>query len=80
MIWLDKQYQEPLRVEYYDRKNALLKVATFAGYQKLDRFWRAKTATMENVQTRKKTILNFEDRRLHAGLGTPDFDSGRLED
>jgi hypothetical protein len=80
VIWLDKQYQEPLRVEYYDCKNALLKVATFAGYHKLDRFWRAKTVTMENVQTRKKTILNFEDRQLHARLGTPDFDSGRLED
>jgi hypothetical protein len=80
VIWLDKEYQAPLRVEYYDRQGGLLKAATFAGYQKIDRFWRAKTVTMENAQTKKKTILTFEDRQLHAGLGAPDFDSSRLED
>jgi hypothetical protein len=35
---------------------------------------------MENIQTKKKTILTFEGRQVHAPLGAQAFDSARLED
>ncbi len=80
IIWLDKEYQNPLRVEYYDRKNVLLKIATLGGYGKHGRFWRASSMTIDNVQTKKRTVLVWELRQLPAPLAPQDFDSARLED
>jgi hypothetical protein len=80
IVWLDKQYQNPLRIEYYDRKNALLKIATLDGYQQFGKLWRAGSITMENVQTKKKSILAWGNRQLGLKLPGSEFDSARLED
>jgi hypothetical protein len=80
VVWLDKEFQNPLRVEYYDRRGALLKVASFAGYTRYARLWRASSVVMENVQTKKRSVLTFEKRQLRAALAPHDFDSARLED
>ena len=63
----------------YDRAGVLLKVATFDGYRRYGRLWRAETVTIENVQTRKSTVLRWEQRQLPADLAAEDFDSARLE-
>jgi hypothetical protein len=80
IVWLDKQYQNPLRIEYYDRKNVLLKTATLDGYKQYGRLWRAGSITMENVQTRKRSVLAWENRQLGIKLSAAEFDSARLED
>jgi outer membrane lipoprotein-sorting protein len=80
VVWLDKEYQNPLRIDFYDRKQTLLKTARFAGYKRFDRFWRPASITFENVQTKKKTILTFESRQLGVKLAPQTFDSARLED
>jgi outer membrane lipoprotein-sorting protein len=80
VVWLDKEYQNPLRIDFYDRKQALLKTATFAGYRRFDRFWRPASITFENLQTKKKTILTFDNRQLGVKLAPQTFDSARLED
>lgn len=80
VVWLDEEYQNPLRIEYYDRAGALLKVATFAGYRRHGRLWRAESVAIENVQTKKRTILRWEQRELPAGLASEAFDSARLGD
>jgi hypothetical protein len=80
VVWLDKEYQNPIRIEFYDRKQALLKIAVFSGYRRHDRFWRPTSITFESVQTKKKTILTFENRQLGIKLGAQGFDSSRLED
>ena len=80
VVWLDKQYQNPLRVEYYDRSGVLLKRASFQGYRAHGRWWRPDAVVMENLQTRKKSIIRWEDRRLGLKLAPAGFDSARLED
>lgn len=80
VVWMDKEYQNPLRIDFYDRRQALLKTAKFADYKRYDRFWRPATITFENVQTKKKTILTFDNRQLGAKLAPQTFDSARLED
>ena len=80
VVWLDKEYQNPLRIDFYDRKQMLLKTAKFTGYKRYDRFWRPATITFENIQTKKKTILTFENRQLGVKLAPQSFDSARLED
>lgn len=69
LVTLDKEYLAPVRVEYFDRKNALLKVAVFGGYRRHGRFWRFDRVRMDNVQTRKASILTAQDR--HVGLRLP---------
>jgi hypothetical protein len=80
IVWLDKQYQNPLRIEYHDRAGTLLKVATLEGYKQFGRLWRAGSITMENVQTKKRSVLSWENRQLGIKLPASELDSARLED
>lgn len=64
VVWTDKEYLAPLKVEYFDRKNELLKTATFSDYKKINNFWRAKKIVMQNHQTKKSSELVWSDRKL----------------
>lgn len=63
VVWLDKEYQTPLRIEYFDRNRELSKVAVFGSYSKFGRYWRASTITMENLRTKKENRSNFREAR-----------------
>lgn len=67
------------KVEFYDRKNALLKTLTYHGYQLyLDKHWRANEFEMVNHQTGKQTTLVFEDYNFKIGLSENDFSQNSL--
>ena len=53
----DKEYQNPLKIEYYDRKGDLLKVGLFKDYKKFGNHWRVSAIEMSNVQTKKRPSL-----------------------
>lgn len=80
IVWMDKEYLNALKIEYYDRKNELLKVAAFEGYAKVGKYWRWKVIRMENLQTKKKSVLTWENRQLGVTLPPQTFDSARLEE
>lgn len=80
VVWMDKEYMNPLKIEYYDRKNELLKVAHFESYKKIGKLWRFHVIRMENLQTRKKSVLTWDNRQLGLKLPPEIFDSSRLED
>lgn len=62
------------KIEFYDRKNALLKTLTYSNYQVYKtKFWRAGTLTMVNHQSNKETILNFNNYDFDAELSDEDF-------
>lgn len=80
VTWMDKQEYRPLRVQYYDRKNALLKTLTITGYrQYLGRFWRAGEMHMVNHQNGKSTILSWSDYQFRVGLTENDFNQNSLK-
>jgi outer membrane lipoprotein-sorting protein len=80
VTWIDQQEYRVQKVDFYDRKDALLKTLTFSGYrQYLGQYWRADDWYMENHQTGKTTRLTFENWEFRAGLDDNDFDSNRLE-
>lgn len=61
-------------VEFYDRKNALLKTLTYSGYQLYkNKHWRAATLKMVNHQSNKETVLNFGDYNFDTRLTAKDF-------
>ena len=80
IAWIDKQHYRVQRVEYYDRRNALLKTLNLSDYQQyLDKYWRADRMEMVNHQNGKKTILIWKDYRFKNGFGNRDFDRNSLK-
>ena len=67
------------KIEFYDRKNALLKTLTYSQYkQYLGKHWRANEFLMVNHQTNKETQLIFEDYAFKTGLSDTDFSQNSL--
>ena len=80
VVWIDKQEYRPQRVEFYDRKNALLKTLSHHDYHRhLDKYWRAHSMSMENHQTGKSTRLIWSDYQFQSGLTERDFDRNSLK-
>jgi len=61
------------RVDYYDRKNELLKTAIFSDYKKIKGVYRVGKIVMNNYQNGKKTILIWQEDRIDVGLRDKDF-------
>ena len=80
LAWINKAEYRPEKIEFYDRKNDLLKTLTFSGYkQYLNKFWRADTMTMVNHQNGKITILRWNDYAFKTGLSDRDFNQNALK-
>jgi len=80
IAWLDKEHYRPQQVEFYDRKDKLLKTLVYVGYQQyLDKYWRADEMQMENHQTGKSTRLVFSNYKFGVGLSDRDFDKNSLK-
>ena len=77
-VWYDQQHYRPLKVDYYDRKDALLKTLTYERYQAYGAFWRARAQLMVNHQTGKRTRVEFGEFRLDAGVTPGEFEVGHL--
>lgn len=79
LVWIDQQEYRPIRIEYYDRKDTLLKTLELRDYRRyLDRFWRAHEMTMRNQQTGKSTTLHFDDYDFGQGVSEASFNPKRL--
>lgn len=79
VVWVDQQHYRPMRIDYYDRKDVLLKTLTYSGYrQYLERYWRAHELTMTNHQNRKSTVLRIDSYRFRTGLQESALHPARL--
>ncbi len=80
VVWIDKTIYQPLKIEFYDRKNALLKTLDFVNYQQYkDQYWRVSEMKMVNHQTGKETDLIWENYRLDNNFTDRDFDRNTLK-
>ena len=78
--WVDQKYHQPRKLEYYDRRGALLKTQTFEDYKLYGgKFWRPQVQKMINHQTGKSTELRFGPFRFGTGLSDRDFVKGALD-
>ena len=79
LTWIDHDEYRFWKVDFYDRKNDLLKTLTFSDYrQYLDQFWRALVLDMHNHQTGKSTRLSYTDLQFRVGLTEADFTRNAL--
>jgi len=80
VAWLDKAEYRLWKVEYYDRKPALLKTLTMSQYAPyLSRYWRPGEMRMQNHQSGKSTLLTLTNYHLRTGLRDSDFHPGVLD-
>ena len=80
VVWIDKAEYRLQKIEFYDRKNALLKTLTAGKYEKyLQRYWRAMELVMVNHQTGKNTRLVYDNYQFRTGLRAADFNKNALK-
>ncbi len=80
IVWVDTEEFRVDRIDFYDRKDELLKTQTYHSYSEyLDKHWRADSWKMVNHQTGKSTDLLFENYQFKTGLTDKDFDKAALK-
>jgi outer membrane lipoprotein-sorting protein len=80
VVWLDKAMYQPIRIDYYDRKNAKLKSLVSSDWnQYLNKYWRPGFMNMVNHQTGKSTDLTWSNYQFKTGLSDRDFDRNTLK-
>ncbi len=80
LAWINKDRYVAEKIEFYDRKNSLLKTLTNNGHkQYLGQYWRPDEMFMENYQTGKSTILKWENYKFKTGLTDKDFSRNSLK-
>jgi outer membrane lipoprotein-sorting protein len=80
IVWLDKKHYRLLKVEFYDRKDSLLKELVNYEYTLyLKKYWRPMRTEMFNEQNGKSTELVTHQLNFNTGLSDSDFNNGRLK-
>ena len=78
--WIDKEHYRTMKIEYYDRKNSLLKTLDFIGYNEYPgNYWRADRFEMVNHQTGKSTSLLWTNYDFDSELDDSDFNQKALK-
>ncbi|HEX5170363.1 MAG TPA: outer membrane lipoprotein-sorting protein [Cyclobacteriaceae bacterium] len=79
VVWYNKENLRLEKIDFYDRKNALMKTLTYHNYKLyLNKHWRASEMEMENHLTGKATKLLFDNYKFKTGLDDQDFSQNSL--
>jgi hypothetical protein len=79
VVWWDKAEYRVQRIDFYDRKDTLLKTLTYHDYQEYQgAFWRPGRMMMVNHQNGKSTELIFGEWTLKSGTSDSEFTASRL--
>ncbi|MCJ8346743.1 outer membrane lipoprotein-sorting protein, partial [bacterium] len=72
-VYIDKEYMNPLKIEYFDRKGELLKTSTFSKYTKFGKYYRQGRIEMVNHQTGKQSNISWKGLALHKKYKSKEF-------
>jgi hypothetical protein len=80
IVWRDKAEYRIQKIDYYDRRNELLKTQRILDYKRyLNRFWFANRYEMVNHKTGRSTTMLIKNYKFHNGYTARDFDQTSLE-
>lgn len=80
IVWTDSTNYKERKIEYYDRKDTLLKTLTYEDYTLYSaKFWRPSKLSMVNHENGKSTELIWESYVFQSGLTESDFTTSSLE-
>lgn len=69
IAWVIKDKWIPLKIEFYDEDEELLKILSITKYEELSGCWTIITQLMENVQREHKTVISLTDIKIENGIG-----------
>lgn len=79
-VWIDKSRYIPLKIEFYDKKETLLKTLVLKDYELfLGKYWRPMHSQMYNEQNGKSTDIITHSITFKNGLEESDFDKNSLK-
>lgn len=79
IAWIDTQAYRLVKAEFYDRKKSLLKTLMASDFQQYQgHYWRPGKMEMQNHQSGKSTLLEWDDYQFKTGLEERDFRSQSL--
>ena len=79
VVWVEKTDRKITRIDYYDRKKTLLKTFKTSEFKLYnEKYWRPTIVEMSNVQTGKKTSLEYSSITFTNGLSERDFHRSAL--
>jgi len=80
VVWIDKAEYRAQKIDFYDRKNSLLKTLSYSDFkQYLDKYWRPESGLMTNHQSGKSTELKWSNYAFKTGLVDGDFNRNTLK-
>jgi outer membrane lipoprotein-sorting protein len=80
ITWIDTKELRTVKIEYYDRKNELLKTLVQTGFKLYNgKYWRAETGKMVNHITAKSTVMVSSNFKFGAGVSQSEFTSDDLQ-
>jgi len=80
IVWVDKDAYRIQKIDFYDRKDALLKTLSYESYKMyLNKYWRANSQVMVNHQSGKSTKLTWQNYQFNTGLTESDFNRNSLK-
>ena len=80
VTWIDQEYRQVRKIDFYDRKGELLKTFSFEGYTQFGKYWRANQIEAVNHQTQKRSKLTWNNRKLGTAPPKDSFSKDALED
>lgn len=80
ITWIDKSEYRTQKIDFYDRKDSLLKTLTMSDYKLyVNKYWRANTLEMVNHQSGKSTVLSWKNYKFQQGLNSKEFNKNALK-
>ncbi len=83
ILYISKKYMAPVKIDYFDRKQELLKIAICSNWKDYTiagkKMWRSNTIEMKNLQTQKQSIITWSDRQLGVAHPDRDFEQSNLK-
>lgn len=67
------------KIDFFDRKDVLLKTLTYEDYKSIGKHERSHTWVMKNHQNGKRTVLRFEGFSFGNGFSESDFSKAKLK-
>ena len=75
-------YMNPIEIKYYDKRNKVQKVSTFSNWKKYKvgqkEFWYAHQVEMNNIQTNRRSLLIWDNKKFVSSLKGKDFRKSSL--
>ena len=67
VVQIDKKNYYPVKFEYYDSKNQLVKISKYH-FKQIKGYWVADVVSMQDVRKSHKTTIIFKDIEINTGL------------